>query len=273
MEEEIRDAEAQTDLRENETQTAAFDLIQPPSWMFVNIEPWVFEERYGMRRRPHREQAADGDRELFARDKEIVPVRMNPMVFPNRVEKEWHIPSLEELTEQRDFMEPFKNLLLKELAELEPRLKIKVNVEEWLQGDFIAMTDAYARRATRSTKGRSIARAVPRQRHYSVQVGKHRRVLTPRCDPTLVVKLERLTAIVLFQRCLRGRAAQISVLETRERCIGLYEQLNQLERCEEVKEPESTRKDKLWGAKCVVSVNLSNWLDAIVIPEFKFKTE
>lgn len=41
--------------------------------------------------------------------------------------------------------------------------------------------------------------------------------------------MERANAVVLLQRCLRGRAAQVLMEEARVRNLELYEELNELD--------------------------------------------
>jgi hypothetical protein len=56
--------------------------------------------------------------------------------------------------------------------------------------------------------------------------GKHHRVLTPRCDTSVIEQMGRANAVVLLQKCLRGRAMQVSIEKTRERWEESYEELN-----------------------------------------------
>ena len=39
--------------------------------------------------------------------------------------------------------------------------------------------------------------------------------------------MERAKAVILLQRCLRGRAAQMSMVETKSRVLHLYPELNE----------------------------------------------
>ncbi|CAM6049186.1 unnamed protein product [Sphagnum compactum] len=58
--------------------------------------------------------------------------------------------------------------------------------------------------------------------------GKHR-LLTPRCDATIIQKMSRTNAVVLLQKCIRGRAAQIFMAGTHSRWQNSYEELNALD--------------------------------------------
>ncbi|OAE30208.1 hypothetical protein AXG93_4295s1640 [Marchantia polymorpha subsp. ruderalis] len=66
--------------------------------------------------------------------------------------------------------------------------------------------------------------------HLSAK-GKHHRVLTPRCDTTIIQQLGRKSAIVLLQKFLRGRAKQMSMTKTKARWEESYDELNGFDQC------------------------------------------
>ncbi|KAL2620966.1 hypothetical protein R1flu_001171 [Riccia fluitans] len=66
--------------------------------------------------------------------------------------------------------------------------------------------------------------------HLSAK-GKHYRVLTPRCDTTIVQQLGRNSAVVLLQKFLRGRAKMISMEKTKGRWEESYDELNGFHHC------------------------------------------
>ncbi|KAH7443462.1 hypothetical protein KP509_02G035700 [Ceratopteris richardii] len=97
---------------------------------------------------------------------------------------------------------------------------------------------------------------------YGAYLGKHRKILTPRCDPLLVVRMERANAVVLLQRCLRGKAAQITMADTRSRVLELYPELNQLE--EPPASPEHVDTlDDLGAVRAMVAKQLFNLLSSM----------
>jgi hypothetical protein len=61
-----------------------------------------------------------------------------------------------------------------------------------------------------------------------LEQGKHR-LLTPRCDATIIQKMSHTNAVVLLQKCIRGRAAQIFMAGTHSRWQNSYEELNALD--------------------------------------------
>ncbi len=63
---------------------------------------------------------------------------------------------------------------------------------------------------------------------WMLEQGKHR-LLTPRCDATIIQKMSRTNAVVLLQKCIRGRAAQIFMAGTHSRWQNSYEELNALD--------------------------------------------
>lgn len=100
------------------------------------------------------------------------------------------------------------------------------------------------------------------QRNYAAYLGRHRKILTPRCDPSLVVRMERANAVVLLQKCLRGRAAQITMADTRSRVLELYPELNQLD--EYPTEPKGIDAgNELGSVKALVAKQLFNLFSAM----------
>lgn len=144
-------------------------------------------------------------------------------------------------------LEPFASLPFKDLQELEPRIAFKaatggvlsspdsVKTEaisvgsNWLARLSRGLNKQVAAEDSSSSIEQSQLSAKSNQRNYAAYLGRHRKILTPRCDPLLVGRMERANAVVLLQKCLRGRAAQITMAETRLRVLELYPELNELD--------------------------------------------
>ncbi|KAI5074274.1 hypothetical protein GOP47_0010235, partial [Adiantum capillus-veneris] len=204
----------------------------------------------------------------FARPKEKEKNRV-PFVFPAKLKNHGNFLSSDE---NRPILEPFTSLLYEAIEELEPRVAFKgvsCNVfplPAVVIGDGTGVGSNWFARLSRGSNRRTTADSSnfsseqsqlekSNQRNYAAYLGRHRKILTPRCDPLLVVRMERANAVVLLQRCLRGRAAQITMADTRSRVLELYPELNQLE--ENIIEPKGVDAgNKLGAAKALVAKQL-----------------
>ncbi|MCO5579964.1 hypothetical protein L7F22_033831 [Adiantum nelumboides] len=212
-------------------------------------------------------QKEETEEHWYARPKEKEKNRV-PFVFPTKLKNH---DSFLFVDENRPILEPFTSL---SYEELEPRATFKAascNVfpsPTAILGEGTGAESNWFARLSRGSNRRNTADSSnflleqsqvekSNQRNYAAYLGRHRKILTPRCDPLLVVRMERSNAVVLLQRCLRGRAAQITMADTRSHVLELYPELNQLE--ESPSEPKGVDGGNDLGAvKALVAKQLFN---------------
>lgn len=248
----------QTDFREEESQHLYSDCAYHPE-----PEPECFTNGVGLHYPEIREKEMSPECDSVCYEKEELPWYLSTMnkipsymtkvvssksqkklelVFPHRNKPPFQTPNKRTMAEQYVILEPFQTLSYQGLEYLESCLSFESILDKLETGGGDPSESRSRAVALRlllrlpaqppgelegppTTSGRLHSRV-----HLSAK-GKHHRVLTPRCDTTIIQQLGRKSAIVLLQKFLRGRAKQMSMTKTKARWEESYDELNGFDQC------------------------------------------
>ncbi|KAL3681079.1 hypothetical protein R1sor_024035 [Riccia sorocarpa] len=202
------------------------------------------------------------------------------LVYPHRNKGSLKQPQKKTLAEQYFILEPLHSLSYQGLEYLESCLSFESLLDKLETGEgdpSEARSRAVALRLLlrlpmqlpgelKGSPESSGNRTVHSRIHLSAK-GKHHRVLTPRCDTTIIQQLGRNNAIVLLQKFLRVRANMISVEKTKARWEESYDELNGFQQCYK---PEGIRSgmnlDTSITEKVIVRTLIGQFLGVILEP-------
>ncbi|KAL3701171.1 hypothetical protein R1sor_019193 [Riccia sorocarpa] len=260
---------AQTDFREAESQHLYSDCRYhwtPEPDSFVNgvgleypeipdreMDPECSSDCFEKAERCSREPTVGGDVPTYMQ--KIVPSSSNRktlLVYPHRSEKRpVKRDHIQNLVERYVILEPLHSLSYAGLEYLESCLSFESILDklETAGGDpsqsrsralalrLLLRLPSQADRELEGQPASSVNHSMRNRIHFNIK-SKHYRVLTPRCDTTIIQQLGRTGAIVLLQKFLRGRAKMISLEKMKARWEETYDELNGLHR---TYQPEGVR--------------------------------